>query len=100
MSEPIFRRLALIGIGLIGASIALAARRAKAVEHIAVNSRTAKTLARAAELKLGDSYAADAAEAVREADCVILCSPVGTYGAIAATIAPAPEAGAVGSDVR
>jgi cyclohexadieny/prephenate dehydrogenase len=56
MTEPIFRRIALIGIGLIGASIALAARRAKAVEHIAVNSRTAKTLVRAEELQLGDSY--------------------------------------------
>ena len=99
MTEPIFRRLALIGIGLIGASIALAARRAKAVEHIAVNSRTARTLARAAELKLGDSYSADAADAVREADCVILCSPVGAYGAIAAAIAPALKPGAVVSDV-
>jgi cyclohexadieny/prephenate dehydrogenase len=99
MSEPVFRRLALIGVGLIGASIALAARRAKAVEHIAINSRTAKTLARAAELRLGDSYDADAADAVRDADCVILCSPVGTYAAIARQIGPHLKPGAVVSDV-
>jgi cyclohexadieny/prephenate dehydrogenase len=99
MTEPIFRRVALIGIGLIGASIALAARRAKVVEHVAVSSRTAKTLARAEELRLGDSYYADAAEAVEDADCVILCSPVGTYAAIAASIAPALKLGAMVSDV-
>jgi cyclohexadieny/prephenate dehydrogenase len=99
MTGPIFRRIALIGIGLIGASIALAARRAKAVEHIAVNSRTAKTLNRAAELELGDSYEADAVNAVREADCVILCSPVGTYGTIARAVGSSLKPGAVISDV-
>jgi cyclohexadieny/prephenate dehydrogenase len=99
MKTPVFRRLALIGIGLIGASIAHAARRAGAVEHIAVNSRTPKTLARAAELKLGDSYAADAIDAARDADCVVLCSPVGTYGALSAAIAPGLKPGAVVSDV-
>jgi cyclohexadieny/prephenate dehydrogenase len=99
MSGLIFRRIALIGIGLIGASIALAARRANAVEHVAVSSRTARTLARAEELRLGDSYYADAAEAVADADCVILCSPVGTYASIARAIGPALKPGAVVSDV-
>jgi cyclohexadieny/prephenate dehydrogenase len=98
MTEPIFRRIALIGIGLIGASIALAARRAKVVEHIAVNSRTAKTLVRAEELRLGDSYCADPADAARDADLVVLCSPVGTYGAIAEAIGPELKPGAVISD--
>jgi cyclohexadieny/prephenate dehydrogenase len=99
MTDVIFRRLALIGIGLIGASIALAARRGKLVEKIAISSRTAKTLQRAEELKLGDAYFADAADAVKDADCVILCSPVGAYGAIAAAIGPHLKAGAVVSDV-
>jgi cyclohexadieny/prephenate dehydrogenase len=99
MSDVIFRRLALIGIGLIGASIALAARRGKLVEQIAISSRTTKTLERAKELGLGDAYFADAAEAVRDADCVILCSPVGTYAAIAKAIGPHLKPGAVVSDV-
>ena len=47
MSEPIFPRLALIGIGLIGSSIALAARQAGLAGHIAINSRTPATLERA-----------------------------------------------------
>ena len=86
MSDPIFPRLALIGIGLIGASIALAARRRGLVGHIAISSRTDKTLKRAGELKLGDTYHADAAAAAKDADCVILCIPVGAYGAVAAEI--------------
>jgi cyclohexadieny/prephenate dehydrogenase len=99
MSQPIFSRLALIGIGLIGSSIAHASRKAGVAGHIAVSSRTARTLKRAHELKLGDSYHADSAEAVREADCVIHCAPVGASAEIAAAIAPALKAGAIVSDV-
>jgi cyclohexadieny/prephenate dehydrogenase len=99
MATPIFSRLALIGIGLIGSSIALAARHAGVVGHVAINSRTPKTLARAEELRLGDSYHADPAEAVRDADCVILCAPVGASAAIAEAIAGALKPGAIVSDV-
>jgi cyclohexadieny/prephenate dehydrogenase len=99
MSEPIFPRLALIGIGLIGSSIALAARRGGHAAHIAISTRSAQTLHRAEELKLGDIYHADPADAVRDADCVILCVPVGACGAVAQAIAPALKPGAIVSDV-
>ena len=99
MTDPAFQRLALIGIGLIGSSIALAARRASLVRHIAVSTRSADTLHRAKELGLGDSYHADAVDAVRNADCVILCIPVGVYGAVTKAIAGALEPGAIVSDV-
>ena len=99
MTDPAFQRLALIGIGLIGSSIALAARRANLVQHIAVSTRSADTLRRAEELGLGDSYHADAVDAVRNADCVILCIPVGVYGAVTKAIAGALEPGAIVSDV-
>ena len=99
MTAPIFQRLALIGIGLIGGSIALATRRAQAAGHIAVSRRTAATLARAGELGLGDSFHADPIEAVRDADCVILCTPVGAVGSVMQAIAPALKPGAVVSDV-
>ncbi len=98
MTEPIFRRLALIGIGLIGSSIALAARKNGLVGHIAINTRSARTLARARELKLGDSYHTDPAEAVRDADCVILCVPVGVSGEVAKAIGGALMPGAIVSD--
>ncbi len=99
MSEPVFKRLALIGIGLIGASIALAARRRGLAGHVAISSRTRATLDRAAELKLGDSYHADPAEAARDADCVILCIPVGACGPVAQAIAGALKPGCTVSDV-
>jgi cyclohexadieny/prephenate dehydrogenase len=99
MTAPIFPRLALIGIGLIGSSIALAARRSGATGQIAINSRTPATLKRAKELHLGDSYHADPAETARGADCVILCVPVGASGEVAKAIAGALKPGAIVSDV-
>jgi cyclohexadieny/prephenate dehydrogenase len=99
MAEPIFNRLALIGIGLIGGSIALAAKKHGLARHVAVSSRTAKTLARAKELGLGDSWHEDAAEAVKNADCVILCLPVGASGDVTKAIASSLKPGAIVSDV-
>ena len=99
MSAPLFPRLALIGVGLIGGSIALAARRGNLASHIAVSSRTPETLARARELGLGDTFHADPADAVRDADCVILCVPVGAVGAVTKAIAGALKPGAIVSDV-
>jgi cyclohexadieny/prephenate dehydrogenase len=99
MNEPVFDRLALIGIGLIGSSIALAARKSGAARHVAINSRTPATLRRAEELGLGDSYHDDPGDAARDADCVILCVPVGASGAIAKAIASSLKPGAIVSDV-
>lgn len=94
-----FRKMALIGIGLIGSSIALAARRQGLVDVIAISTRRQETLDEARELGLGDIYTLDAAEAVRGADLVILCAPVGAYEGLAKTIAPMLEQGAILSDV-
>ncbi|MGD9738529.1 MAG: prephenate/arogenate dehydrogenase family protein [Bauldia sp.] len=99
MTEPIFNRLALIGIGLIGSSIALAARRAGVARHVAIHTRRAETLRRAEELKLGDSYHAEAAQAARGADCVIACVPVGASEEVAKAIGAVLPAGAIVSDV-
>ena len=94
-----FRKLALIGIGLIGSSIALAARRQGLVDVISISTRKPETLEEARDLKLGDIYTLDAAEAVRGADLVILCTPVGSYETIIKAIAPALQPGAILSDV-
>jgi cyclohexadieny/prephenate dehydrogenase len=99
MADPIFDRLALIGIGLIGGSIALGARKHGLARHVVVTSRTAKTLERAKELGLGDSWHDEPADAVRDADCVILCIPVGASGETAEAIAGALKPGAIVSDV-
>jgi len=94
-----FRKLALIGIGLIGSSIALAARRQGLVEVISIATRKQETLDEARDLGLGDIYTLDAAEAVRGADLVIVCTPVGAYESVMRAIAPALEPGAILSDV-
>ncbi|KKB07679.1 prephenate/arogenate dehydrogenase family protein [Devosia chinhatensis] len=94
-----FRKLALIGIGLIGSSIALAARRQGLVDVISIATRRHDTLEEARSLGLGDIYTLDASEAVRDADLVILCAPVGAYGALAEAIGPALAKGAILSDV-
>jgi cyclohexadieny/prephenate dehydrogenase len=101
MAEPvIFDRLALIGPGLIGGSIARAAKAFGGMAgEIVASSRSQKTLDRVAELGFADVCEIDPAKAVEGADCVILCSPVGTYAALAARIAPALKPGAILSDV-
>jgi cyclohexadieny/prephenate dehydrogenase len=100
VAEPIFQRLAIIGIGLIGSSIARGARAHGGIAAtIVINDANPAALARAAELGLGDIYEADPAQAVIGADAVILCAPVGAYASLAAAIAPNLAPGAVLSDV-
>jgi cyclohexadieny/prephenate dehydrogenase len=100
MSEPpLFDRLALIGFGLIGSSIARAARAQNAVRTIAATAKSAATRARVVELGLADRVAETNAAAVAGADLVILCSPVGQSGAVAQEIGPHLEPGAIVSDV-
>jgi cyclohexadieny/prephenate dehydrogenase len=100
MPDPIFRRVALLGLGLIGSSIARAARaRGGLAGEIVAHAKTPRTLARVAELGIADHIDPDPASAVQGADCVILCAPVGAYADLAATIAPQLAPGAILSDV-
>ena len=99
MSKPLFDKIALLGIGLIGSSLARVIRREGLARHIAISTRSASTLARAEELGLGDSYSTDAKAAVKDADLVIVSVPVGSSGAVAADIAPALKLGAILTDV-
>jgi cyclohexadieny/prephenate dehydrogenase len=100
MSEVIFPRLTIIGPGLIGGSIARAAKLYGGIAgEIVVSSRSQKTLDRVRELGFADHIEPNPAAAAENADCVILCTPVGTYAAIAETIAPALKHGAIMSDV-
>ena len=97
--EPLFNRLALIGTGLIGSSIARAARAQGLVRSIVATARSGATRARVAQLGLADQVVDTSAAAVGGADRVIMCGPVGQCGQVAAEIAPHLAAGAILSDV-
>ncbi|MGD8429825.1 MAG: prephenate dehydrogenase/arogenate dehydrogenase family protein [Ectothiorhodospiraceae bacterium] len=70
-------RLAIIGVGLIGGSLALALRESGVVGEIVGCGRSEDSLRRAVELGVVDRYCTDAAEAVRDADVVVLGVPLG-----------------------
>jgi cyclohexadieny/prephenate dehydrogenase len=99
MSDIHFEKIALVGIGLIGSSLARVIRREGLANHIAVSTRSEATLAEAEQLGLGDSYSSDPKDAVRDADLVIVSVPVGASGAVAEQIAPALKPGAIVTDV-
>ena len=94
-----FPRVALVGIGLIGSSLAHSLRQLKLCEHIAVTARTQRTLDTAVELGLADSVTLDIREAIEDTDLVVICTPMGTYGAIAEAMAPGLKAGCIVTDV-
>ncbi|MBY8974596.1 prephenate/arogenate dehydrogenase family protein [Rhodobacteraceae bacterium NNCM2] len=94
----IFNHVALIGLGLIGSSIARAVQATGAAGRVTGFARSAETRATAARLGFCEVFET-AGEAVAGADCVILCVPVGACGPVAAKIAPDLAEGAVISDV-
>ena len=97
--EPLFGRLAIIGIGLIGSSIARAAKELNLARHIVLSDRDADVRRRARELDLGHEVTESAVEAARDADHIVLCVPVGACGAVAEEIAGVLKPGAILSDV-
>ena len=99
MKTPLYDTLALIGVGLIGSSIARAARAHGAVREIVATARSPKTRKRVAELGIADKVVETNAEAVKGADLVIVCVPVGACGAVAKEIGPHLKPGATVSDV-
>ena len=97
--QPIFNRLALIGMGLIGSSIARATRAQGTARSIVATARSAATRRRVAELGLADQVVETNAAAAEGADLVIVAIPVGACGEVAAEIGPHLAPGAIVSDV-
>jgi cyclohexadieny/prephenate dehydrogenase len=98
-AQPHFDRIALIGFGLIGGSIARAAKEQGLAGEIVTTARSAKTRARVMELRVVDRVVETNAQAVDGADLVILCIPVGACGEVAQEIAGHLKRGAIISDV-
>ena len=97
--EVHFERVALIGLGLIGGSLGHAMRRAGLARHVAGYARSEATRKRALEIGFVDSVHASAADAARDADLVVVFTPVGALGAVAAEIEPHLKKGAILTDV-
>lgn len=98
MAEPVFQRIAIIGVGLIGGSIARAARDTSAAAEIALFDRDPEVRAKAAELDIGE-VCEHVEQACDAADCVILCVPVGALEATSGAVAPYLAATAILTDV-
>ncbi|NKB19383.1 MAG: prephenate/arogenate dehydrogenase family protein [Alphaproteobacteria bacterium] len=97
--EFLFDKIAFIGIGLIGSSLARVIRRDGLAGSIVACARTDQTRQAALDLDLADSTTNDVAEAVSDADLVVLCTPIGAYGAIAKQMSASLKPGAIVTDV-
>lgn len=93
-----FKKITIFGVGLIGGSFALALKRANAVAQVVGVGRSAASLARAKELGIIDVHATSIAEAVRDADLILVATPVAQTEAILASIAPHLQPGTVVTD--
>ncbi len=99
MSTPMFDKVALIGLGLIGSSLGHAMRRADLAAVISGSARSEATRKTSLRLGLVDTVHAHPAEAVAAADLVVLCIPVGANREVMTAIAPALKPGAILTDV-
>ena len=97
LEEPLFARLAIIGLGLIGSSIARGVKARRLAGAVVAVDRDEAVLDRVRALGLADEATADVAAGTAGADGVILCIPLGAYGEVARRMTLAP--GAVVSDV-
>jgi cyclohexadieny/prephenate dehydrogenase len=97
--STLFDRLALIGFGLIGGSIARGAKAQRLAREIVATARSPATRKRVVELGVADRVVDTNAQAAEGADLVIVCAPVGACGQIAREIGPSLKPGAIVSDV-
>ena len=100
MAEPpLFGRVALIGVGLIGSSLARVIKRDSLASEVVACARTQATCDRALELEIVDHATTDPATAAAGADLVMICTPLGVYAEVVAALAPELKPGAILSEV-
>ena len=95
----LFKQTTLIGIGLIGSSIARAIKKKNLSRRICIFSRSQKTINKAKKLKLGNIYTTHLKQSVKNSDLVILCTPLSTYETILKKISNNIMPNAILSDV-
>ena len=97
--NPLFGKIALIGVGLIGSSIARIVRRENLAGELFACARSEKTRKIVSELNLADFVTDNPAIAVANADLVIICTPLSAYTEIAKKISGSLKSGSIVSDV-
>ena len=98
-TDHLFEKVVIIGVGLIGSSLAHNIRDHGLAKTVVGVSRSPENRAKILELGLADSVTDDAVEAVQGADCVLLCTAVGAYGPLSEMIGPHLAEGCIVSDV-
>jgi cyclohexadieny/prephenate dehydrogenase len=96
---PLFERVALIGIGLIGSSLARRVKRDRLARTVVCCAKTERSRKTALALGIVDAAYERPGDAVEGADLIMLCTPLGTYEALAEAIGPHLSPGAILSDV-
>jgi cyclohexadieny/prephenate dehydrogenase len=99
MAAALFERVALIGIGLIGSSLARVLRQENPKTAIVACARREETLAAVRRLGIADEATNDPAAAVVDADLVVVATPLSAYAEIGRRIAPVLQHGAIVTDV-
>lgn len=99
MTKPIFNKVTILGVGLIGASFALAMKKRGLCSHIAGYGRREDNLKKAMEMKIIDSFEVDASKACADSDLILFAIPVGQFTATAKKINSSFKKGAIVTDV-
>jgi prephenate dehydrogenase len=76
MGDPLFKRITIVGVGLLGGSLGMAARKLELCEEVVGVGRTPQALEEARRLEAIDRFTLEAREAIAESDLVVLCTPV------------------------
>lgn len=98
LESKVFKKVLIIGVGLIGGSFALGLKRAAMVQQVVAWERSPEALQRALELGIIDQAATDLAQAMAGADLIVLAAPVAQTGPILRAIAPYLEAHSIVTD--
>lgn len=99
MTPLFFEKTCIIGIGLIGSSVARALKKYKLTNHISISCNDPKILKEAEELSLGNQYFLKNKDAVKDADLIFIAAPVGAYKKIGEEIQNHLKKGAILTDV-
>src|SRR3954466_14896828 len=94
-----FERLSLLGVGLLGGSIGLCVKSKSSACKITGYGHRPESLEAAQRMGAIDEWTTDPAQAVRDCDLAILCTPVGTFSQLLANLKPALAQGAIVTDV-